>query len=135
MGNHSEDRIFTKKGVAIGALLFCIYGVILFSMDPEWVRWAGGMLIMGALYVPDPPPPLFADPQEAVRAVSPFNLLSLTALTFLIAFRRGLRFGWLPRLETRLKKKKGSKLFKPFYSLAILGVRLFAKFIQSLDLL
>ncbi len=135
MGNHSEDRIFTKKGVAIGALLFCIYGVILFSMDPEWVRWAGSMLIMGALYVPDPPPPLFADPQDAVRAVSLFNLLSLSALALLIALRRGLRFGWLPRLEARLVKKKGSKLFKPFYSLAILGVRLFSKFIQSLDLL
>ena len=56
MENQPEEKVFTAKGVMITVLYFSIYGVILFSLDPDWIMWAVPM-VMGALYVPDPPPP------------------------------------------------------------------------------
>ena len=56
MKNHTEERIFTKKGLAISLLFYSIYAVILYSLDPGWVGWTGPM-ILGALYVPNSPPP------------------------------------------------------------------------------
>ena len=79
MKNHTEERIFTKKGLAISLLFYSIYAVILFSIDPKWVGWAGPM-DLGALYVPNSPPPLFSDPQAAFQMGSLFSLLSLAAL-------------------------------------------------------
>ena len=104
MKNHTEERIFTKKGVVIGVVLFSVYGVILFSLDPEWVRWAGSMTI-GALYVPDPPPPLFSQPQEAFQMATVFSLLSLSALVCLMAIMGEVRFGWLSRLMAYLRNE------------------------------
>jgi hypothetical protein len=104
MKNHTDERIFTKKGVAIGVVFFSIYGVILFSLDPEWVRWAGSMT-MGALYVPDPPPPLFSQPQEAFQMATVFSLLSLSALVCLMAIMGEVKFGWLSRLMAHLRNE------------------------------
>lgn len=102
MRNHTEERIFTKKGLAIGLLLYSIYGVILFSIDPEWVGWAGPM-IFGALYVPNSPPPLFPDPKAAIQTASLFSLLSLAVLLLLMPMVGEVRFGWLSWLKARVR--------------------------------
>lgn len=103
MGNQPEDKVFTKKGVAIALLFFSIYDVILFSLDPEWVLWAWPMA-MGALYVPDPPPPLFADPRAAFEMGAAFYLLSLLALVFVGVIRGEPPFAWLSWVKARLRE-------------------------------
>lgn len=104
MNNHTEERIFTKKGVAIFLLFYSIYGVILFSIDPEWVAWAGPM-VLGALYVPNSPPPLFSDPKAAFQMASLCSLLSLAALMILTLIRGEVQVGWMSWLKPRLRSK------------------------------
>lgn len=103
MGNQPEDKVFTKKGVAIGVLFFSIYDVILFSLDPEWVLWAWPMA-MGALYVPESPPPLFADPRAAFEMGLLFNFLSFVAVTFLMVIMREPGLAWLSWVKARLRE-------------------------------
>ncbi len=78
-----ENKTGRKKGrldlPIIAGLLF-LYGVLLFSLDPLWVQWAGAMSI-GVLYTGDIiPPALFSQPLEAVRMTSLSVLLGLCAL-------------------------------------------------------
>lgn len=107
MKNQPEERIFTKKGLLLGALFFSISAVLLLwatLVNPEWVMWAG-LMTMGALYVPDPPPPLFDNPQEAFQIASLFSLLSLFTLVFLMVVMGEVRFGWLSRLKAQLRER------------------------------
>lgn len=105
MKNQAKERIFTTKGVAIAVLFFSIYCVIVFSSDPAWVRWAWPMA-MGALYVPDSPPPLFADPQVAFEMGFLFNLLSLLAVVSVMAIRGEVGTAWLSWLKAQLRKQR-----------------------------
>ncbi len=102
MKNPGAEPLFTMKALVVGGVLYSIYGVILFSMDPEWVAWAGPMALGGALYVPDPPPALFSSPQEAFQMASLFSLLSLFTLGLLIVLRGEPRLGWLSWLKAAL---------------------------------
>lgn len=105
MKNQPEERIFTKKGLLLGALLFSIYAVLLLwatLVNPEWVMWAGQMTL-GALYVPDSPPSLFDNPQEAFQIASVFSLLGLLTLLLLMVVMGEVRFGWLPWLKAKLR--------------------------------
>ncbi len=104
MKNHKEDRIFRQKDLVISGLLFSIYGLILFSLDPQWVMWAGPM-VLGALYVPDPPPAIlfFSSPREAFQLASLFSLVSLFALGLLIIIRGERRYHWLYRFKAPLE--------------------------------
>jgi len=104
MKNRREDRLFTGKGLLIGAICFSLYGIILLSLDPEWVLWAGSMSL-GALYIPDPPPRLFDDPQQAFRAASVFSLLGLFALGLLMVIMGQVRFGWLSWLKGQWRER------------------------------
>lgn len=97
-----REPLFTMKALVVGAVLFSIYGVILFSMDPAWVAWAGPMALGGALYVPDPPPALFSAPQEVFQVASLFSLFSLFTLGLLIVLRGEPRLGWLSWLKAVL---------------------------------
>ena len=98
MKNCREKGIFTKRGLLIGAVVFTIYGIILLSLDQRWVMWAGSMSF-GALYVPDPPPPLFFHSEEAFQMSAIFNLLGLIALLLLMVVEGEVTFGWLSRLK------------------------------------
>ena len=98
MKNCREKGIFTKRGLLIGAVVFTIYGIILLSLDQRWVMWAGSMSF-GALYVPDPPPPLFFHSEEAFQMGGLFNLLGLIALLLLMVVEGEVTFGWLSRLK------------------------------------
>lgn len=104
MKNQPEERIFTKKGLLIGTLFFATYGVILLSLDPEWVMWAGSMSL-GVLYIPDPPPSLFDNPQEAFQMASVFSLLGLLTLLLLMVVMGEVRFGWLSWLKAKLRER------------------------------
>ncbi len=99
-----RERLFTVKGLVLGTLLSGIYAVVLFSTDPEWVAWAGPMA-MGALYVPNTPPPLFAHPEAAFEMASRLSALSLTALVVLTVFRRETPLGWWSSLKTWFRKQ------------------------------
>ncbi len=82
-----ENKTGRKKagrGLAIIAALLLLYGVLLFSLDPLWVQWAGAMSI-GVLYTGDIlPPAIFSNPLEAVRMASISGLLTLCALALLL---------------------------------------------------
>ncbi len=92
MKEQPEDPLFTTKGIIMGAVYGCIYAAIIFSMDPEWVGWAGPMAL-GALYVPNTPPPLFSDPAAALEMGSWFSLLSLVMLVLVSVIREEESFG------------------------------------------
>ena len=100
------EPLFTMKALVVGAVLFSIYGVVLFSMDPAWVAWAGPMALGGALYVPDPPPALFSAPQEVFQVASLFSLFSLFTVGLLIALRGEPRLGWLSWLTAAIKGRR-----------------------------
>ncbi|MGH7425742.1 MAG: hypothetical protein ACREJP_06200 [Candidatus Methylomirabilales bacterium] len=95
-----EERILTIKGVAMAVIFFSVYGLILFSEDPDWVHWAWPMA-MGVLYVPNPPPPLFSDPRGAFEMGFAFYLFSLLALVFVGAIRGEAFVAWLSWLKAR----------------------------------
>jgi len=83
MENKTGRKKFRRDLPIIAALLF-LYGVLLFSLDPEWVQWAGAMSI-GVLYTGDMlPPAIFSQPLEAVRMASLSGLLTLCALALLL---------------------------------------------------
>jgi hypothetical protein len=103
MKDQSEDPLFTTKGVILGVLYGCIYAAIIFSMDPEWVGWAGPMAF-GALYVPNPPPPLFSDPRAAFEMSCCASLLSLLALVLVSVIREEEPFGLWSLFKVWLKK-------------------------------
>ncbi len=68
----------------MAGLLF-LYAVLLFSLDPQWVQWAGAMS-MGVLYFTGDflPPALFAQPLEAARMTSVAGLLMVCALALVL---------------------------------------------------
>lgn len=71
-----------KRSVIVGALLLTAYGLLLFSLGPEWVMWAGSMA-MGVLYLPDLTPPIVEGTCLAVRMAFLSGLLTLFALAIL----------------------------------------------------
>ena len=104
MERQPQERLFTAKGLVLGTLFFGIYAAMLFSIDPEWVAWAGPMA-MGALYVPNTPPPLFAHPEAAFEMASRLSALSLTALVVLTVFRGEKPLGWWSSLKTWFRER------------------------------
>ncbi len=75
----------TRRDIPVIAGLLFLYGVLLFSLDPQWVQWAGAMS-MGVLYYTEDllPPALFGHPLEAVRMTSLSGLLMVCALALLL---------------------------------------------------
>ena len=69
--------------------LLILYGMeIFFSPDPKWTMWAAQM-VMGILYVPDPPTLHAMVPVDSVRAMSVAGAFGcLTAAVYLALFRR-----------------------------------------------
>ena len=104
MKAQAEGPLFTIKGLLIGGIFFSIYAAILFSMDPAWVMWAAPMA-MGALYVPDPPPPLFANPEDAFQMSFVASLLSLLALAVIAVIRGEVPFRLLFWLKARWRER------------------------------
>ncbi len=103
MKEEPEDPLFTTRGIILWALYGCIYAAIIFSMDPEWVGWAGP-IAAGALYVPNPPPPLFNDPKAAFEMGSLVNMLSLLVLVLVSVIRGEEPFGLWSFFKALLKK-------------------------------
>ncbi|MGE5664669.1 MAG: hypothetical protein ACM31I_10100 [Deltaproteobacteria bacterium] len=74
----------TRRDIPIIAALLFLYGVLIFTLDPLWVQWAGAMSL-GVLYTGDIiPPAIFSKPLEAVRMASLSGLLGLCALALLL---------------------------------------------------
>ena len=103
MKEQPEDPLFTMRGIILWALYGCIYAAIIFSMDPEWVGWAGPMAL-GALYVPNPPPPVFSDPRAAFEMGSWVSVLSLLVLVLVSVIREEEPFGLWSLFKAWLKK-------------------------------
>ena len=104
MKDEPEERMFTKKGVLVAALLFSIHLWALLQLDPEWVLWAGSMSL-GSLTIPDVAPPrLFDHPGETLQVASVFTLLGLFALLLLMFSMGDVRFGWLSWLKGRVRE-------------------------------
>jgi len=88
MENKTGRKRVTRDIPIIAALLF-LYGVLIFTLDPLWVQWAGAMSI-GVLYTGDIiPPAIFSKPLEAVRMASVSGLLGLCALGLLLDILEG----------------------------------------------
>jgi hypothetical protein len=98
-----EDPVFTTKGIILCALYGSVYAALIFSMDPEWVGWAGPMAL-GALYVPNSPPPLFSDPRAAFQMGSWVSVLSLVVLVLVSVIREEEPFGLWSLFKAWLKK-------------------------------
>ncbi len=104
MKQQSDDPIFTTKGVLLGGSFLIVNALIVFSMDPEWVAWAGPMA-MGALYVPNQPPPLFSQPEVVFQMASTLSWLALSVLVALGIFLGEAPFGFLHWLKAWLKEQ------------------------------
>ncbi len=75
----------TGRDIRVMAGLLFLYAVLLFSLDPQWVQWAGAMS-MGVLYYTGDfiPPALFSQPLDAARMTSISGLLAVCALALLL---------------------------------------------------
>lgn len=82
---NKTGRKTTRRGIPVMAGLLFLYAVLLFSLDPQWVQWAGAMS-MGVLYFTGDflPPALFAHPLDAARMTSISGLLMVCALALLL---------------------------------------------------
>ncbi len=100
MKDQPEEKLFSMGGLLLITIVFSVYAIILLSLDPEWVLWAGSMSL-GSLYLPDPPPRLFDNPREALQMASAFCLLGLVSLLCLVGFMGEVKFGWLSWLKAR----------------------------------
>ena len=103
MEEQPEEKLFSMGQLLLITIAFSVYAIILLSLDPEWVLWAGSMSL-GSLYVPDPPPRLFDDPRKVLEITSDlFHLLlvGLLGLLCLVGFMGGVKFGWLSWLKAR----------------------------------
>jgi len=76
------EPLFTFKELLVYVALCSVYAAILFSLDPEWVGWAGPLALGGALCATDPPPgpPVLSSPDEAFATASIFSVLSFVCL-------------------------------------------------------
>ena len=102
MKDQPEEKLFSMGQWLLITIVFSVYAIILLSLDPEWVLWAGSMSA-GSLYIPDPPPPLFDDPRKALEIASNLclSLVGLLGLVCLVGFMGEVKFGWLSRLKAR----------------------------------
>jgi len=102
MKDQPEEKLFSMGQWLLITIVFSVYAIILLSLDPEWVLWAGSMSA-GSLYVPDPPPPLFDDPRKALEIASNLclGLVGLLGLVCLMGFMGEVKYGWLSRLKAR----------------------------------
>lgn len=102
MKDQPEEKLFSMGQWLLITIVFSVYAIILLSLDPEWVLWAGSMSA-GSLYVPDPPPPLFDDPRKALQIASNLclGLVGLLGLVCLVGFLGEVKFGWRSRLKAR----------------------------------
>ncbi len=103
MKDQSEEKLFSIRELLLITTVFSVYAVILLSLDPEWVLWAGSMSL-GSLYVPDPPPRLFDDPRKVLEIASDLFhlfLVGLLGLLCLVGFMGEVKFGWLSLLKAR----------------------------------
>jgi hypothetical protein len=100
------EPLFTLKEMIVGALLFTAYAAILFSLDPQWVGWAGPLVFGGALYAADAPPVrlISLSPQETFEMASVLSLVSVFVLGLLITLRGEPRLGWLSWVWRRLRE-------------------------------
>ena len=102
MKDQPKEKLFSMGQWLLITIVFSVYAIILLSLDPEWVLWAGSMSA-GSLYVPDPPPPLFDDPRKALEIASNLclSLVGLLGLVCLVGFLGEVKFEWLSRLKAR----------------------------------
>lgn len=103
MKDQPEEKLFSMGQLLLITIAFSVYAIILLSLDPEWVLWAGSMS-MGSLYVPDLPPRLFDDPRKVLEIASDLFhlfLVGLLGLLCLVGFMGGVKFGWLSWLKAR----------------------------------
>lgn len=102
MKDQPEGKLFSMGELLLITIVFSVYAIILLSLDPEWVLWAGSMSL-GSLYIPDPPPRLFDDPRKALQIASDLYLVlvGLLGLLCLVAFMGEVNFGWLSWLKAR----------------------------------
>jgi hypothetical protein len=81
-------RIIAPENLFVAVYLF-FYAVILLSSDPEWLMWAGP-IILGAFPAAGAPSLSF-DPLEAFRAAATGVFLGLLALAVLLSAAGNLR--------------------------------------------
>ena len=103
MKDQPEERLFSMGQLLLITIVFSVYAIVLLSLDPEWVLWAGSMSL-GSLYIPDPPPDLFDDPRKALQIASDLFLVLVGLLSLLClvgCFMGEVKFGWLSWLKAR----------------------------------
>ena len=100
MKDQPEGKFFSMRELLLITIVFSVYAIVLLSLDPEWVLWAGSMSL-GSLYLPDPPTRLFDNPREALQMASTFCLIGLVALLCLMVIMGEVKFGWLSWLKAR----------------------------------
>lgn len=103
MKDQPEEKLFSMGQWLVITIVFSVYAIILLSLDPEWVLWAGSMS-MGSLYVPDLPPRLFDDPRKVLEIASDLFhlfLVGLLGLLCFVGFIGEVKFGWLSWLKAR----------------------------------
>lgn len=89
-GRAEQTGLLAPKNLFIAGYLF-FYALIILLADPEWLRWAGP-IVLGALPVSMAPPIPF-DPFEAFQAAAVGVMLGMLALVILIAVNGNPRTG------------------------------------------
>lgn len=84
-----EKGVVTRENLFAGAFLF-LYALILLVSDPEWLAWAGPILL-GAFPAEAPANSFAAAPLETLQAASYLILPGLLALMVLAGIRDKVR--------------------------------------------
>lgn len=81
MNNQIDTRIVTRENLFAGTFLF-VYALILLVSDPEWLTWAGP-IVLGAFPAGNPATPVDAVALETLQAATYWMLPGLLALLIL----------------------------------------------------
>lgn len=121
MGTPAKDPLFTTRGWIAYGIMSVLYVAILFSLDPEWVAWAGPLAFGGSLVAQDPPPESahFASTPDIFLVACGFTVASLVVLElvrairskpesrFLVWLRNTPKQGSMTRVWSYLKSEAG----------------------------
>lgn len=117
MCHQPKEPLFTPKQWVLVMSLGAFYALVLFSVGPQWVAWAGPVAFGGALSVAGPPPtPTFsASPGETFSVAEFLCLLSLGALTLVARLRKEPGLGWFVWLRHTIQALQTEQFWRGFH--------------------
>ena len=112
MKDPENDPLFTVNGILLFVVVGIVYGLILFSLDPEWVAWAAPLAFGGSLYASDPPPASaqLALPRDVLPWAYLYGCLALFAIVLLNLVQDRQHLDWLSWLKAQSEYGRVTKV-------------------------